>query len=691
MQLVFHVGVFLLVSWPSSLAAQTTDPIIVTAPGDGEYGASFLKTPASVLVLSRDLLEAHGGGVSKLLTRDASVQENYAPLGYYEAFTVRGFVLDHASGYKRDGLALVNEASAPLENMERVEISKGVTGVALGLAAPGGVVNYIVKRPPALPLRRLLLEYGEGASRRAHADLGGRRGRFGWRLNAAREELRPYVKEAVGKRDFAGAAFDWRFDEGPVLSLDGDWQRKSQFSVPGYQAFGGVALPAHVSPRTMLNRQAWSAPVTIESSNLGARLVWGDADAWHAQGAVVRSLARAEDKAAFPYGCSSGPAYSTSFCGNGDYDLYDYRSSGEVRESVDGRVTLSGRVQTGAIKHTVLLGLQRLRRTVRLGREVFDFVGTDNLYRHAPRDFAPSALGTGDVHLVQDLSEHAVFAQDAVAVSPRWTVHAGLRLSSVSDARFSKADGSPTARWRRTLGAPQAALQFSPSDGTSLYAAYMQGLEPGGTAGTTAANAGRILDPKTTRQLEAGVKRADGRLLASAAAFHIWKAHEFTDPGNALVQRGVARHSGLELTAAGRATDRLRVQTGATFLRARIEGTGVPAFDGRAPMNVPWLTGKAGLDWDARWLDGAGLEGVWTYVSERYARRDNALSVPGYQRVDVGLRYRRSAGALAWTWRLRVENVFDARYWRDVGEYLGDGYLHLGAPRLLRASMQIDI
>ena len=36
--------------------------------------------------------------------------------------------------------------------------------------------------------------------------------------------------------------------------------------------------------------------------------------------------------------------------------------------------------------------------------------------------------------------------------------------------------------------------------------------------------------------------------------------------------------------------------------------------------------------------------------------------------------------------RLTVDNLFDKRYWRDVGEYLGDDYVFLGAPRTARLS-----
>ncbi|WP_368045008.1 hypothetical protein [Pseudomonas putida] len=40
--------------------------------------------------------------------------------------------------------------------------------------------------------------------------------------------------------------------------------------------------------------------------------------------------------------------------------------------------------------------------------------------------------------------------------------------------------------------------------------------------------------------------------------------------------------------------------------------------------------------------------------------------------------------------RLTVDNVFDIRYWRDVGDYLGDHYLFQGAPRTARLSASVS-
>jgi iron complex outermembrane receptor protein len=78
---------------------------------------------------------------------DASVNDAYNAIGYAEQFSIRGFALDNSSSYRKDGFAIPGDASIPLENKERVEILKGISGFQSGFATPGGIINYVTKRP----------------------------------------------------------------------------------------------------------------------------------------------------------------------------------------------------------------------------------------------------------------------------------------------------------------------------------------------------------------------------------------------------------------------------------------------------------------------------------------------------------------------------------------------------------------
>ncbi|HAU80318.1 MAG TPA: TonB-dependent siderophore receptor, partial [Stenotrophomonas sp.] len=120
-----------------------------TATQTSSFGAGDWKsTPASVNVLDRDLLDSRQvRTLSELASNDASLGDSYAPVGYYQNIAIRGFPLDTGTGYRFNGLAITGEQRLALENIQSVEILKGEAGLAAGVMAPGGIINYVGKRP----------------------------------------------------------------------------------------------------------------------------------------------------------------------------------------------------------------------------------------------------------------------------------------------------------------------------------------------------------------------------------------------------------------------------------------------------------------------------------------------------------------------------------------------------------------
>ena len=162
------------------------------APGDqrdtgiNSYGsASLHDTPASIIVVTREQLDdRHIRSLSELAREDASLGDNYAPVGYYQDISIRGYPLDPATGFRGNNLNITGEQKIPLEDRQRVEILKGLAGIEAGVMAPGGVVNYVSKRPA--DVRQATLGTDSHGSRYAAVDIGGwLTPTFGLRVNAA--------------------------------------------------------------------------------------------------------------------------------------------------------------------------------------------------------------------------------------------------------------------------------------------------------------------------------------------------------------------------------------------------------------------------------------------------------------------------------------------------------------------------
>jgi iron complex outermembrane receptor protein len=229
----------------------------------------------------------------------------------------------------------------------------------------------------------------------------------------------------------------------------------------------------------------------------------------------------------------------------------------------------------------------------------------------------------------------------------------------------------------------------------SLYGSYAETLSMGTAAAFWQTNFPTILPPSVARQLETGIKYDWTKDLSfTAAIFRMKKAYEYPQPDGAggfkYVQQGKQTHTGLELGASGNVTKQLRLAASLAFIQARADGTGTPAYDGKQAINVPRLRSALYADYALAALPGLNLQGSWLYSGSKSATRDGSASVPSYHIFNTGLRYQTKMAGHPTTVRLTVDNVFDKRYWKDTGESLGDSYLHLGAPRLARLSVQYD-
>jgi iron complex outermembrane receptor protein len=58
---------------------------------------------------------------------------------------------------------------------------------------------------------------------------------------------------------------------------------------------------------------------------------------------------------------------------------------------------------------------------------------------------------------------------------------------------------------------------------------YVEALERGGTAGETTANAGEVMSPLKSKQIEAGVKVEQANWSATAAVFRMQRAAEYVN------------------------------------------------------------------------------------------------------------------------------------------------------------------
>ncbi|MCU0125962.1 TonB-dependent siderophore receptor [Pseudomonas vlassakiae] len=657
----------------------------------GFQPAPLLDTPASVSVFSQPLLEDRQVRLlSEVLQSDASVGESYAPIGYYENFNVRGFELNAASSYRINGQTIAGEQNVALENKQQVELLKGLSGLQSGVSEPGGLINYVTKR--AADVRSVTISTNAQGQRYLATDLGGWFGserQFGLRANLAHEDIRSYVDHADGQRDFASLAFDWQINPDATLQLDAEYQHREQRSVPGYQLLGGSALPHAIDPSDRLAYQHWAKPVQNDALNLGGRFEYRFNEAWTGTLSASRSKVVIDDYSAFAWGSEGG--WQAHFSPEGDYDIYDFRSPDDTRRTDEAQAMLNGHFDALGMQHDLTVGSSAQRRTLDQRPYYNEWVGSGNIYTGAP-PVAPSGQQVGASERRLDSRQYGLFVSDRISFSEQWQTVVGAREVRLDEKTWDE-DGVAGRHTRQYQLLPNVALIYKPRPDTTVYASYAKGLSAGGTAPWYTSNAAEILAPTLSHQLELGIKRDWQGMSFSAALFQIRQAYQYARPEGdgsfTYVQQGQQKNIGLELGASGWATSNLQLQASAAAIRARVQNSGTDAYEGHQAINVPRLRAALHAEYNLP-VPGLALLGGARYSASKYASQAGNVEVGGYSVFDIGSRYRTQIGGYDTVLRLTVDNVFDKRYWRDVGDYLGDNYLFQGAPRTARLSASVN-
>ncbi len=669
----------------------------------GSFGSATLHdTPAAITVITRAQIDdRQPRSLSELVRGDAAINDNYAPAGYYQDVSIRGFPLDLATGFRFNGMIMSAEQLQALEGKERVEVLKGLGGLEAGVVEPGGLINYVSKRPAEV--NTLTLGTDSHGSAYQALDLGTWfTPTFGVRVNAANEKTHGVVEHTDARRSFVSIGADWKIGDRATLLLDTDYQTSGGRSASGYQLLGGTDIPPHPHRTRLLGYQPWQRPVGIHSSNTSLRFNYRFSDTWNAQVSAGHSHTAIDDNVAFAYGCfyaascASGATPGYFFAPNGDYDVYDFRSPDDTRQNDEVRGVVTGSFATGALDHEVNLGATAFRRTVDQRPYVYDYVGTANIDDPVVPVFDPSPNQPGASVRRLTSWQRTLFAIDRVHLGEQWQVLAGARLVRLDERAYDSA-GALERATRQTKTLPQAAVLWQPTAPLTTYVSYGEGLSLGREAPYWTSNGGTTLAPLHSRQAEAGIKYAvNDALDLQAALYRIRQSYQFARPdgtaeGFTFVQQGQEVHTGIEMNLAGRVTDRLRITASANVIRARAENTGAPTYEDHQVVNVPRWRTAVYADYSLPFAPGLAVLGGWRYASSNVATPDGSTRVPAYHVVDAGLRYTTAVGGHAMTWRLNVDNVFNRFYWRDTGTSGGDAYLFPGLPRLARLSVTYEL
>ncbi len=660
--------------------------------GFGDIPVSRSPFSASVIT-TRQLADAGIGGLADITRLDAGITDAYNAPGYWGQLAVRGFTLENRSNYRRDGLPINAETVLPQANKQSLEVLKGTSGLQAGVSSPGGLVNLVVKRPTGT-VRQLTLGWADDASLGAAIDLGDRSGAFGWRLNAAYDHLQPPTDASRGHSRLLALAVDAQVTPGLLVEAEIESSRQVQPSTPGFSVLGDRVPDAGASdPRTNLNQQPWRLPVVMAGRTGSLRLTQTLGKDLQLSLHAMRQRLDSDDRIAFPSGCSAEERFDR-YCSDGTFDLYDFRSEGERRTTDALDVALSGRALALGLAHQFTAGLLFSRHEARFNRQAFNYVGTGRIGALVVTPADPSLT---DENTDRDEKSTELRLQDLVVLTPEMSAWIGLRHSRL-DRRSERTDGSRPIAYEQSFTTPWLALSHAVGPNGMAYASWGRGVETEVAPNRSRyANAGEALPALQSRQIEFGYKHRTALLDWTVAAFDIrrptWSDLGPCDSGADGCVRaidGSARHRGIEAEVEWRA-GAWNLRGSAMALKARREGAADAAINGLRPTNVPASSLKVQAAYNVAYVPGLALLGFVTHEGRRMVLPDNSLDTPGWTRLDLALRYAQRLGSRQVVWRAGIDNVANARAWKEAPFQFGHAYLYPLQPRSLHVSAQMDL
>ena len=622
------------------------------------------ETPQSVTVITRDQMVDQGAtNVQDALNYAAGVRSDaYGLDSRTDSVRVRGATPDvYLDGLRQAYGYYTSTTRTEPYTLERLEVLRGPSGMLFGAGTAAGVVNMVSKRPLQEAQREVGVQFGSFGRKQIQADLTGplnADGTLSYRLIALQRKSDTQVDHVPDDRSVIAPSLTWRPTAATSLTLQGLWQKDKSGSSSQFLPWEGTLLP---NPNGRLPTSRFIGEPGFdyydsERKTFGWQFEHKFNDNW----ALRQNFRYAQNENDNRY------HYGAAFSGAESWDAtdpifkrvlgryYDSYLTRNRTQTLDNHV--EGHFQTGALKHTLLVGADFARQRENVwGGTTFDTIDV----------YAP-VYGHVDVPERTALPrtrqrQNGFYLQDQMKLD-NWIFVAGLRHDkAVSSAAGSEAEESSATTKRFGL------MYASPS-GWSPYLSYSESFTPQSPIN------GRIFTPLRGEQWEAGIKYEpkDRALAFSAAVYDLREKNQITSPAlNVYAQAGKTKTQGVELEAKGSIGPNLDLVAHYNYTDADEQIEGLPKHQASV-----WAKYRFSIGGLSGFSAGAGVRFMSSFQDLQFGVGPR---VPGVALADLVFAYENAR----WRYALNINNVTDKVY---VSTCLSRGDCWYGARRNVVAS-----
>ena len=659
-----------------------------------KMGVDLFKLPQSVQVLSREFLNDLGAvEISDVYGQVAGVSNDP-----YSSNISRGFRQEELryNGLVGDPYLSFNQPL--LFNVGRIEFLKGPSAVLYGGAEPGGVINYVTKKPQTELAHTLTASVGSFDTLRASAESTGplagndqvlyRIGAYwndsdSFRNNVAKEDvlLSPSVRLLLGnetritlegeyiEQDWAG----WRLRGVPV-DREGEFRADTDFSAnePGDEQ-------------------------TLEATVLQATLDHAFTD-----------KLRADLSARYIDNEGRQRYHEARFLGGDGRTLSrEFRDQTREEEQLGAMANLHYESSLGALQQTWLFGAEyysvetrRSQQRVRSAQGVPPIDILMPVYGQADPSTYPLVSPEEFGFSSGELDRLGIYAQGNFDFGPV-SLMVGGRWDDFKDSnRRDETSPAPDAETDGDQFSLRSGVVYTPIETVALYASFSEAFTP--VSPGNQSSPGGPFDPTEGEQFEVGIKAdwLDERFRTTLAAYRIDKKNILVrnpDPNapiGSLLQAGEVRSEGIELELVGDISPMLTISANYAYNDVQEEQN--PIGDAAGPSGLDQLFRNKPEQQAGAWLryapDSAWLRrrtgGDWVFGlgGEYVAERQNFSGgkVKDYVKFDGNVLFRLDR----LEFQLNIHNLLDEEYVAAPNFFLLD---FPGAPRSATLQVRLNL
>lgn len=387
-------------------------------------------------------------------------------------------------------------------------------------------------------------------------------------------------------------------------------------------------------------------------------------------------------------GKTTSTAYGNA---NGDYSLIQLRAIDYRTRTTSANLKLQGEFETGSVYHSWNLAFDAVKRQrafhqgdVLTGKDYLNLNIYNPQFKTTPQPSRETAQGATN----EKLTSYSVALADTASF-----VDNTIRLTLGGRLQWIKQHALPypskpnrDVRYHESRFSPMIMAAYVPNPDLTLYANYLEDLEPGATDEDT----GTMAKPIVSRQIEFGVRKNWKDVATTTLS-----VYQLSRPGvvaSTGEERGKERNRGIEFNIYGSLLNNtLRPNLGITYNQGKLidyPSFAGPIITGSQVASPRWIA-KAGIEWDTPFIQNLTLNAAIQYYGKSYQDYSEKYEFPSYTTVDAGAKYVAKLGEKqTLTFRIGVENLFNKAYWQVQRGRYDRSFAVVGMPRTYWANIE---